>query len=216
MHDRKVALFTLDTYRIGAIEQMRAFASLMGLPFRVASDLSELRKAIADHSRRDFILIDTPGKFQQDTPPVTEMMDFLLGTGTTECHLVLSATTKAGDLAKMTGWYRSYDSMIFTKLDETSTLGPILNELTRTQKPLSYFSDGQRIPDDLHAATPDRIVAAVMNAITNGARTWNEPVNPNFFSTQAKPKRRQEPRLKRVIPPTPLRRRKAREQESSL
>jgi flagellar biosynthesis protein FlhF len=212
-HDKNVALFTLDTYGIGAIDQMRTYASLMGLPFRAVSDLAELRTAMADHSRRDFILVDTPGRYRQDTAAVSEMMQHLRGTGNVECHVVLSATTKPCDLSKMTDWYQPYDYLVFTKLDETSTLGPILSELTRTQKPLSYLSDGQRIPDDLHAATPARIVDAVLNAINNGARTWNEPASLDFISIPSKPRSRQLRKPRKSIPPALTRKRRGQEQE---
>lgn len=101
LNRKKVALFTLDTYRIGAVDQLRSYASFMGLPFRVASETDDLRKAINEHGRRDYILIDTPGRFMQETEPVSDMIDFLLSTGRSECHLVLSATTKTSDMERM-------------------------------------------------------------------------------------------------------------------
>ena len=188
MNRRKVALFTLDTYRIGAVDQLRSYASFMGLPFRVASETEELRKAINEHARRDYILIDTPGRFMQETEPVSDMIEFLLSTARSECHLVLSATTKTSDMERMAECYGECkpDYFVFTKLDETATFGSLLNEMVRTRKPVSYYSDGQRIPDDLHSVERERIIEIVLNSNCNGALTWPERLSPTLTAALTK------------------------------
>jgi flagellar biosynthesis protein FlhF len=163
---KKVVLLTTDTFRIGAVEQLRTYAALMGVPFRVVAQVSDLPLAIQEHSQRDFILIDTAGRCQRDLEGVRDLMHFLQENAGIERHLVLSATTKSLDMREIIDRFGACnpDCLLFTKLDETSTFGPIFNELVRTQKPLSYIADGQRVPEDLHAVHGDQIVNIVFNA----------------------------------------------------
>jgi len=163
---KKVMLITTDTHRIGAVEQLKTYAGLMGLPFRVAAQPSELQRAILEQSQRDYILIDTTGCGQRDLAPVQDLMRFFQESTLIERHLVLSANTKPLDMQEIIDRFGvcDPDHLLFTKLDETSTFGPIFNELVRTQKPLSYVADGQRVPEDLHALSGDQIVDIVLNA----------------------------------------------------
>jgi flagellar biosynthesis protein FlhF len=100
------------------------------------------------------------------------LADYLKQSGQIERHLVLSATTKPSDLRKMMDQFEICcpDHLLFTKLDETSKPGPILNELVRTQKHFSYYSDGQRVPDDLHAVPKDGIIDIVLNRNENALK----------------------------------------------
>lgn len=163
---KKVVLLTTDTYRIGAVEQLKTYAGLTGLPFRVVAQTSDLPQAIREHTQRDFILIDTTGRSQRDLAAVQDLMQLLQRSTEIERHLVLSATTKPLDMREIVDRFGvcNPDCLLFTKLDETSTFGPIFNELVRTQKPLSYIADGQRVPEDLHAVRGDQIVDIVLNA----------------------------------------------------
>jgi flagellar biosynthesis protein FlhF len=164
---KKVVLMTLDGYRIGAVEQLRTYASLMGVPFRFVSEVADLPKAIREHGQRDYILIDTAGRAPKDLGAMEDLAEFLKSSSQIERHLVLSATTKASDLREIVDRFEICrpDHLLFTKLDETSTLGPILNELVRSRKAPSYYSDGQRVPEDLHAAQKEQIVDMVLNRI---------------------------------------------------
>jgi len=161
---KKVVLMTLDGYRIGAVEQLRTYAGLMGIPFRFVSHVSDLQKAIGEHSQRDYILIDTTGRGPRDLDAMQDLAAFL-GRGQAERHLVLSATTKSSDLEAIVGHFEvcKPDHLLFTKLDETTTLGPILNELVRSRKSLSYYTDGQSVPEDLHMVPKDRLLDIVLN-----------------------------------------------------
>jgi flagellar biosynthesis protein FlhF len=162
---KKVVLVTLDGYRIGAIEQLRSYAGFMGIPFRFADDVSELNRVIEENKRRDYILIDTAGRGPRDMDDMNGLADFLKKSETIERHLVLSASTKPSDMRRILDQFEvcSPDHLLFTKLDETSTPGPILNELVRTQKCFSYYTDGQRVPDDLHAVPGEGIINLVLN-----------------------------------------------------
>ena len=164
-HRKRVVLLSLDGYRIGAVEQLKTYAGLMGMPFRFVPDTTELAHAIGECAQRDYILIDTTGHGPRNAGPVFELGRFLETFRDAECHLVMSATTKPRDIPEITSRFECCDPdhLLFTKLDETTTLGPILNELVRTCKPSRYYSDGQRVPEDFHMAPPERIVNLVLN-----------------------------------------------------
>jgi flagellar biosynthesis protein FlhF len=164
-HRKKVVLLSLDGYRIGAVEQLKTYAGLMGMPFRFVPDVAELAQAIGECSQRDYILVDTIGHGPRNAGPVLELGRFLENFRAAECHLVMSATTKQKDIPEITSRFQCCepDHLLFTKLDETTSLGPILNELVRTGKPARYYSDGQRVPEDFHVAPPERIVNLVLN-----------------------------------------------------
>jgi flagellar biosynthesis protein FlhF len=162
---KKVILFSLDGYRIGAVEQLRTYAGLMGVPFRFVSQVSELPRLIEDNVQRDYVLIDTAGRGRRDMYLMEQMAGFLRGADYIERHLVMSASMKASDMRRVQDQFAMCrpDHLLFTKLDETATPGPILNELARTRKNFSYYTDGQRVPDDLHIAARGRIMDLVLN-----------------------------------------------------
>lgn len=162
---KKVVLMTLDGYRIGAVEQLRTYARLMGIPFRFVNQMEDLPRALQEQRQKDYILIDTAGRAPKDLEAMGDLATFLQECSNIERHLVLSATTKPADLKEIVDRFEvcKPDHLIFTKLDETSTLGPIFNELVRTHKSFSYYSDGQRVPDDLHAVSGDRIIDMFLN-----------------------------------------------------
>jgi flagellar biosynthesis protein FlhF len=162
---KKVVLMTLDGYRIGAVEQMRAYAGLMGVPFRFVEDVAGLPRAIEENNRRDYILIDTAGRSPRDMNSMRALADYLRASEFMERHLVLSATTKPSDMRISMDQFEAClpDHLLFTKLDETSTPGPILNELVRTKKRFSYYSDGQRVPHDLHWVPREGLMDLVLH-----------------------------------------------------
>jgi len=162
---KKVLLFSLDGYRIGAVEQLRTYAGLIGVPFRFVSQVSELSSLITENSQRDYILIDTTGRGRKDMHLMENLSSFLSNSEHVERHLVMSASMKPSDMRRIHDQFEICrpDHLLFTKLDETTTPGPILNELARTKKKFSYYTDGQRVPDDLHVAARSRIMDLVLN-----------------------------------------------------
>jgi flagellar biosynthesis protein FlhF len=170
--NKRIVLVTMDGYRIGAIEQLRSYANLMGVPFRFAGQVEELQKVIAENAQRDYILVDTAGRGPGDMSAMQNLAAFLKESETIERHLVLSATTKPSDMRQIMDRFEVCrpDHLLFTKLDETSTPGPILNELVRTRKRFSYYTDGQRVPDDLHAVSGNRIIDIVLNRNENSLK----------------------------------------------
>jgi flagellar biosynthesis protein FlhF len=165
----KVILMTLDGCRIGAVEQLRCYAGLMGIPFRFVDDVSDLPQAIEENNQRDCILIDTAGRGPRDLAGMQPLADYLKRSEQIEKHLVLSASTKPSDLRNIVDQFEICrpDHLLFTKLDETSSPGPILNELVRTGKCFSYYTDGQRVPDDLRAAPREHFMDIVLRRNNN-------------------------------------------------
>jgi flagellar biosynthesis protein FlhF len=162
---KKVALLTIDTYRIAAVEQLRIFAKLIGIPLEVVMSASELDRSLALHREKDLLLIDTAGRSQRDTAQMAELASCFAHSRRATVHLVLSATASQQNLADIVERFRplALESLIFTKLDESNTFGGILNTALQVHLPLSYLTTGQRVPEDIEVATPERVVDLILN-----------------------------------------------------
>lgn len=164
---RKVALFTADTYRIAAAEQLRTYANILEVPFRVIYSVEELQRGVRDFKDYDFILVDMAGHSPHN-PALRENMDvFINGLDEgieKEVHLVLSATTKYRDLLNIVESYSNIENykIIFTKLDETKTIGNLLNLKLYTGAGLSYITCGQNVPDDIEVFNPQKTVKQLL------------------------------------------------------
>jgi flagellar biosynthesis protein FlhF len=167
---KKITLVTIDTYRIGAVEQLRTYSRILGLPLEVPLSPQELKGLIEKSTGQDLLLIDTAGRNPNDTAMLQELRDFLTVHPHIENHLLLSATTKDRDLAQMVQRFRvlPIESYIITKIDETDEYVPILNQLLRFKRPLSYLTNGQRVPEDIELATKGRVANLILNQIQ-----WN-------------------------------------------
>lgn len=151
---KKVALLTADTYRIAASEQLRTYANILEVPFRVIYTADEIQEAIRDFATYDYILVDTAGHSQNNEKQRDDMADFVNyaeGKIEREVYLVVSATTKYKDLLSIADKYKKmFDyKIIFTKLDETSAYGNLLNMRIYTGAAMSYITCGQNVPDDI-------------------------------------------------------------------
>jgi len=163
----KVGIITLDTYRIGAVEQLMTYAKMMRLPIETVVDPSDFGDALNSLRHNDYILIDTVGSSQHDKEKIEKLKSFLKVDTFAEINinLVLSAVTKYEDLVDI---YKNFsllpiDTFVFTKLDETKTYGNIFSLLLDTKKPVSYFSIGQEVPDDLMEAEADYLLKGILN-----------------------------------------------------
>jgi flagellar biosynthesis protein FlhF len=158
-----IALITIDTYRIAAVEQLKVYGEIMHLPVEVVINPAQLQEALGKHNDKDLILIDTAGRSPRDTYSIDELGSFLRPEFGIEKHLVVSATTRENELAEITERFSRLvvDKTIFTKIDECSCLGSILNLQMRGSAPLSYITNGQRVPEDLLQVDP-RIVAELI------------------------------------------------------
>ncbi len=157
---RKVGLITLDDKRIGAIAQLEVYARILNIQMEVASSKEEVVKSLQKLKRKDIVLIDTPGISFKDTRQLGELKDLLDNVGPVEIHLLLSAVTKEKDFNRILDRFRAIpiDSLIFTKLDESSEYGDLLNHLIRTKIPVSYFTSGPQVPEDIEVATLEKLV----------------------------------------------------------
>lgn len=160
---KKVVLLTADTYRIAAAEQLRTYANILDIPFRVIYSTDEVTQALKDFKDADFILIDTAGHSYHNSSQKDTMNEFVHsvdGLAEKEVYLVLSATTKYKDLISVADTYTGAEEirLIFTKLDETATLGNLLNLKLHTGAPLSYVTYGQNVPDDIEKFNPQKTV----------------------------------------------------------
>lgn len=165
---KKVALLTADTYRIAAAEQLRTYANILEVPFRVIYTESEVRAAISDFRDFDYIFIDTMGHSHQNEELLDKMKQLLNGvkeTGEYQAFLVLASTTKYRDLQKIASSYRELTDyqLIFTKLDETSTLGNLLNLKLYTESEIAYVTYGQNVPDDIEGFNPQKTVKKLLS-----------------------------------------------------
>src|SRR5215510_14858501 len=162
---RKVALVTLDTYRIAAVEQLRLFAKIIGLPVDIVLTADELEHALARHRDKDIVLIDTAGRSQRDALQMAELTAFFTENEYIGVHLVLSATASMPNLSDTVARFKplGLTSLVFTKLDESTVFGPLLSTALHAQLPMSYFTTGQRVPEDIEVATPERVVDLILN-----------------------------------------------------
>jgi flagellar biosynthesis protein FlhF len=170
---RPVLLLSIDTYRIAAADQLRSYAAILGVGFQVVETLGALAQAIEEGRGKDLILIDTPGFGFGDLDAAEPLARFLSSRSDIDKQLVLPASMKLGDLARVTESFEpfAFQRLLFTKLDETTSFGPILAEGVRTGKPISFFATGQRIPEDLEAASRSRLSELVLAGQVEIART---------------------------------------------
>jgi len=164
---KKVALLTTDTYRIAAAEQLRTYANILDTPFRVIYSGEEMTQAIEDYKSVDYIIIDTAGHSHTNEAQKNSMKKLIEAVDESydkEVYLVVSATTKYRDLVSIADAYASMVNfkLIFTKLDETTTLGNLFNLKLHTKADMSYVTCGQNVPDDIETFSPQSTVKKLL------------------------------------------------------
>ena len=152
-----VALITADTYRISAVEQLKTYSDILELPLEIVYNPAELAASIERHRDKELILIDTAGRSQHNDYQMRELEEFLRINPRIEKHLVISSTTKFTDARQIMNKFSQVepDRIIFTKTDETGSLGMIINLLRDNVYSLSYITTGQSVPDDIERAGAD-------------------------------------------------------------
>jgi len=156
---KKVALLTMDTFRIAAVDQLKRYGDIIGVPVNVAETPEDVKMLIARHSDKDLILIDTAGRGRGDIEQMGKLQTLAELESRVKFNLVLSVNTRDAclyDTVKRFGGV-DIDSLTFTKLDEGTGFGPIFNTARYSGKPLAYFTDGQRVPEDIEAASSKRL-----------------------------------------------------------
>jgi flagellar biosynthesis protein FlhF len=170
---RPVLLLSIDTHRVAAADQLRSYAAILGVGFQLLETVSSLAQTIEENRGKELIFIDTPGLAYGDLEDAESLAHFLATRGDIDTHLVLPASMKAADLSRMVDAFEILrpQHLLFTKLDETTSYGPIFSEAARSGKPLSFFAAGQRIPEDLEAASSERVLDLVLAGAAGRARS---------------------------------------------
>jgi flagellar biosynthesis protein FlhF len=160
----KVGLITTDTYRIAAVEQLKTYARIMEIPIEVVSDKTAFRRALAKLSDRDLILVDTPGKSNLEPGYIEKLRDLFQIENPVETNLLLPLTSSQDNLAENLARFKpvGYQSIIFTKLDESRHFGMIYNVIDQERKPVSYVTHGQNVPQDIEKTDAGRLAKIIM------------------------------------------------------
>ncbi|WP_372994054.1 flagellar biosynthesis protein FlhF [Lutispora sp.] len=163
MH-KKVGFITSDTYRIAAVEQLRTYSDIIGIPLSVIYSPQEFNTALEGFKDKDIIMVDTAGRSHKDKYQLAELKHLLDIHMESKIYLVMSAGTKMKDCRDILNSYSFLEdyNLLFTKLDETSTYGILLNTSYITKRPLSYLTYGQNVPDDIEVANKSKIINALL------------------------------------------------------
>lgn len=152
---RRLTLITCDTYRIAAIPQLRTYADILRVPIEVAYTPEELTSKVLDHLDEEFVIVDTPGRSQRNADQLADLRRFVQAVPTRRTFLTVAAGARYRDMLDVVTRFGTipFDGLLLTKLDETTTFGPILNLLHHTGKPLTYLTTGQNVPQDIALAS---------------------------------------------------------------
>ena len=165
---KKVGLITIDTYRIGAIEQLKTYAEIMNIPFKVVITIKEMQEAINSMEDCDVVLIDTTGRSSKNTMQISELRAFVENAEPDCIDMVISATTKNRDIKTILNGYSelNYDNVIITKLDETTVYGSLYNICRHSNKPVNFITVGQNVPDDIKISTKEEMTRFILGEET--------------------------------------------------
>ena len=154
---KRVGLITVDTYRVAAVEQLRTYADIIDLPMEVVATPREMREAAARLADLDLVLLDTAGRSPRDEVQIQELKSMLGEAQPDEVHLVLSSTASIGSLMPTVSRFREVGAtaLLFTKLDEATSLGHLVKLFRASGLSASYLTNGQNVPDDILVAQPE-------------------------------------------------------------
>jgi flagellar biosynthesis protein FlhF len=161
---QSVALVTFDAYREVSVEQLRRYAGTLGVPFAAAQSPRQLHQGLRRHGRADVVFIDMPGVGPEEVSSAAELHRLLGEESAITTHVVLPASSQERDLHRVLDRVKDLPSLrlLFTKLDDTESLGVILDVASHTGLPLSYWGIGQRVPEDIELASPERLAECLL------------------------------------------------------
>lgn len=167
---KNVAMITADTYRIAAVEQLNTYASILDVPVNVIYSPSEIVESIEELSDYQMIFVDTAGRSHKNTEQRDEIIEMISNVRNSDIDadiiifLVMSVTTKYRDMVNICDAYKSLNSyrLLFTKLDETDSVGNILNIKLYTGAPISYTTCGQNVPDDIESVDVQKLAKSLL------------------------------------------------------
>jgi len=157
---KPVQLLSVDNYRVGGAEQLRHYATILGVPFQALETAQGLDLALQESRRKELVLIDTPGYGAGEIEEARELARFVSSRGDIDCHLVLTASMRSADLWRVAERFERFrpQKLLFTRLDETDAYGPLWSLALRLRRPVSFLCAGQRIPEDLEPASQQRLL----------------------------------------------------------
>lgn len=162
---KKVGLISIDTYRIGAIEQLRTYANILGIPCFQAFKRKDLLFALRKMEGRDVVLIDTAGRSQYDMLRIEELKTMIADDLTISSHLLLSVGTTQSEMIKTAISFGplKFQTYIFTKIDEAERFGSVINQIIKLRLPISYITAGQNVPEDIEQADKRKLLKLLLN-----------------------------------------------------
>ncbi len=171
--DLRVALVTLDTYRVAASDQLKTYARLLGVPMEIVTSENSLEDAFRRFESMDMILIDTPGNSPADRQAIQRLTSRLSEHSDVDIHLVVPSNLREDEMRRIMDSFRPvcYQRVIFSKLDEAGSWGSLLNSWIMNGLDVSYFTTGQRVPEDLESATVESICRSIMGDALNNSET---------------------------------------------
>jgi flagellar biosynthesis protein FlhF len=168
VNQQEVGLISADTYRIGAIEQLRTFAGIADIPMEVVYKPSELPVALRKFRAKDIVFVDTVGRSQRSHKELNDLAKFVAAAEPDETHLVVNASTNLRTAEDIINQFKVVkpNRLLFSKLDEAVTYGPLLSLIHRHDIPLSYVTTGQSVPDDIRMIDATQFAAMVYGGAT--------------------------------------------------
>lgn len=164
--EKNVTILTIDTKRVDAVGQLKAYCRILNIPLNIAYSPDELPSMMPIIMKSDITLVDTPGSGPMDKPQMIEMVEFLQKIVPQEVHLVMGVTTSLAEMKRIHDNFSVLkpNRVLFTKLDETTSYGPLLSFAIQSQKPLSYFTYGQNVPGDFAVADPQKLIDKMLES----------------------------------------------------
>jgi len=162
---KSVGVISVDSYRIGGVDQLRTYAGIMGLPCLSAFSPRDLQTAVEKMRDKEIVLIDTAGRSHLDRDRMMDLCRFMQGSLQISCHLVMSAATDRTDMREVADHFSMLkpQTCVFTKLDETRRKGAMIDQLALMKMPISYITNGQRVPEDIVSASRRSVLKLVLS-----------------------------------------------------
>ncbi len=164
---KKIGFITTDTYRIAAIEQLKTYAGLLQAPIEIIYNEADLKAATEKFAHLDIVFVDTAGRNYKEQKFVEDLESLVEVKHDSETFLVLSSTSKERDMESIIEQFQHFpiEKLIFTKLDETNSVGSLMNLMVKYKKGLAYYTDGQEVPEDIGEGTPKKVIDMLLKGL---------------------------------------------------
>ncbi len=164
---KKIGFITTDTYRIAAIEQLKTYAGLLQAPIEIVYNREDLEAAAKKFEHLDIVFVDTAGRNYKEKKFVEDLEELIDLRNNSETFLVLSSTSKQKDMENIVKQFDHFpiEKFIFTKLDETNSIGSLINLMVKYKKGLAYYTDGQEVPEDIMEGSVNGVLDLLMKEL---------------------------------------------------